>query len=138
MTLVEYLQTHNMKQIELSALSGVPVSCINRHIHKGTGFSAEYMSKLEKLGIEFADKTEDPKGEKLLSGFDYFKNGIRYMMNTGKKADSIHCWTEEQVDYVTNYLNHRKIAYYCYYKDCYWVINYDKTVKEEDVCQEIR
>ena len=35
MTIVEYLETHKMKQVELAKLSGVPVGSINRHINHG-------------------------------------------------------------------------------------------------------
>ena len=130
MTIVEYLETHKMKQVELAKLSGVPVGSINRHIHHGNNFAKKYADKLEKLGIEC-----NTKAEKDLSGFDHFRNGLRYMLNSDKKADVIYCWSKEQVDYATQRLNSRKIAYYCYYKDCYWVIHYDKNLDISDqVC----
>ena len=130
MTLVEYLEVNKMTQVELAKLTGVPVESINRHINHGGGFSPKYTHALEVLGIEFKLKRE-----KELNGFDHFKNALQYTLDATKKADVIYCWTNEQVDYATKCLNRRKIAYYSYYKDCYWVIHYDKSLDiEERVC----
>ena len=129
-TLVEYLEVNNMKQVELAKLTGVPVESINRYIKHGGGFSPKYTHALRAFGIEIKGKNE-----KELNGFDHFKNALQYTLNATKKADVIYCWTNEQVDHATKCLNRRKIAYYSYYKDCYWVIHYDKSLDvEEQVC----
>lgn len=129
-TLVEYLEVNKMTQVELAKLTGVPVESINRYINHGGGFSPKYTHALRTVGIDIKNKRE-----REINGFDQFKFSVQYTLNATKKADVIYCWTNEQVDYATKCLNRRKIAYYSYYKDCYWVIHYDKSLDiEERVC----
>ena len=62
MTVEEYLKKHNMKQIELSRLSGVSPNAISK-LAKGEGrFGVQTANKLAKLGMkvelkDFKDKT---------------------------------------------------------------------------------
>lgn len=125
MTVEKYLETNNMTQTEFSKISGIPIVAINRHLKQNKKFHPKYFKSLENLGIEF-----EVKGDKELTGFDYFRNGVRYSLAWDRQG-TFFCYTEEQVNHVTTKLNEKKIAYYSYFKDCYWVINWDKRAEWE-------
>ena len=144
MTIVEYLEKHNMTQAELSRLVGISQAAINKAVKHGGGFCKENVEKLKEFGIEarvrryvgrakgIRNKTKgDFNG---FNGFIYFEDIVQIQIRASTE-DVIYCWSKEQVDYATKLLNSKGIAYYCYYKDCYWVIHYDKNLDISDqVC----
>ena len=132
MTLSEYLDVNNMTKTEFSKLTGIHITELSRYISKKRKVSAKNLEKLNKLGI-IVDWGMESKREKELSGFDYFRHGVRYALDSAKKSDTFHCWTTEQFEFVCGTLNRRKIAYYSYFKDCCWFVKYDKTEEFEQI-----
>lgn len=144
MTIVEYLEKNNMSQAELSRLTGVSKPAINKAIKHDSGFCKESVEKFKQLGIEvrlrsYVGRSKGSRNQTIsnshrFDGFIYFEDVLRVQIRLNKE-DVIYCYSKEQVDYATNLLNREGIAYYCYYKDCYWVIHYDKNLDISDqVC----
>lgn len=133
MTIQEYLSEHNMTQAEFSRMVGISPSSINNTIKHGRGFTPENAEKLKKLGIEVkVTKRFKKEGDEIIGRnsnvFSCFKVGVRDQL-TSLTQSVIYCWNKQQVEWVLDVLKRKKIAHYCYHKDCYWVVHYDKSLK---------
>lgn len=134
MTIQEYLSEHNMTQAQFSRMVGISFPAINKSIRHGSGFSKENVAKLKQFGVEAPVqrrgrvKGEHKNKKNKFDGFSYFEDNFLTQLSSVTE-DVVYCWSKRQVDYVTQLLNSRKIAYYCYHKDCYWVVHYDKSLK---------
>lgn len=120
MTVEQYIESSGMTQKAFCQLTGIPASSLSNYLYNGKGIHKKYFERLQELNIEC-----EGKSEKQLTGFDHFRNAVHYAIN-GAKTETLYCWNTEQIKYLTNLLNEKKIAYYSYFKDCYWVVKYDK------------
>lgn len=135
MTIQEYLSEHNMTQAEFSRMVGISPSSINNTIKHGSGFTQENAEKLKKLGIEVKVGKRQKKDEVIGRSSDAlscFKLGVRGQLSSLTQS-VIYCWNKQQFEWVVELLKRKKIAHYCYHKDCYWVVHYDKSLKRSEM-----
>lgn len=121
MTVEQYIESNGMTQKAFCQLTGIPMSSLSNYLTQNGNISTKYAKRLKELGIEY-----DAKSEKRMNGFDHFKAMVQYTVNGTNLKDTFYCYSEEQINYMTEYLNKKKIAYYSYLKDYYWVVKYDK------------
>ena len=46
--------------------------------------------------------------------------------------EDIYCYSLKKVNELTKYLNEKKVCYYVREVDGYWIVKYDRTLKEEE------
>ena len=77
-----------------------------------------------------------PKGEKSMSGWDYFKQIVRYTLER-EQYGTFPCFTLEAANYVVAKLNKKKIAYYSYFSQDCWIIKFDKSEEWMDQAEKL-
>lgn len=133
MTLLEYLEKNDMTKSELSRISGVSLPCLYNYLGKRSNLSPKNVELLRALGIECSIRDHVKTGVNNRSeGFELFKYAFNAMLKE-KSSDVFYCLNKKEIDYATNRLNEKKIAYYSYFKDYYWVIKYDKYADYSEV-----
>lgn len=133
MTLLEYLEKNNMTKSELAKISGVSLPSLYSYLRKGSNLSPKNVEKLKALGIKCTTRDySETETNNRLQGFELFKYAFNDMLKS-KSSDVFYCLNKKEIDYATNRLNEKKIAYYSYFKDYYWVIKYDKYADYSEV-----
>lgn len=130
MTIKEYLEQNNMTYKVLSELVGCSQATISS-AKQGKAVSERVAAKLNELGIEVAvAKPSGKKRKPKVMPTDYLyqeKLQINRLVR-----DDIYCYTLMKVNELTNYLNEKKICYYVRAEEGYWIVKYDRTLKEEE------
>ena len=124
-----------MTQAEFSRMVGISPSSINNTIKHGSGFTQENAEKLKKFGIEVKVGKRQKRDEVIGRNSDAlscFKLGVRGQLSSLTQS-VIYCWNKQQFEWVVELLKRKKIAHYCYHKDCYWVVHYDKSLKRSEM-----
>lgn len=133
MTIKEYVEKNHMTYTELAKLVGCPLSAITNIVKRNTAIKdVNRVKKFKELGIEV--RAYNPKlNKKKESGTGYLY--YEKIQVAKSRIDEIYCYTVEKVNAVTGYLNQRGICYYVRCKEGYWIVKYDRTIKEEEWVQ---
>ena len=124
-----------MTQAEFARMVKISPSSINNTIKHGSGFTQENAEKLKKFGIEVKVGKRQKRDEVIGRNSDAlscFKLGVRGQLSSLTQS-VIYCWNKQQFEWVVELLKRKKIAHYCYHKDCYWVVHYDKSLKRSEM-----
>ena len=132
MTIKGYLEQNKMTYKVLSGLVGCSQATISGIVKHGKGIrDKRIIAKLNELGIEV--KVYKPVVKKYKakeSMVDYLHQEKLHISRFVR--DDIYCYSVNKVNELTKYLNEKKICYYVRAEDGYWIVKYDKTVKEEE------
>lgn len=134
MTIKEYLEQNKMTYKVLSELVGCSQATISGVVKHGKGIrDKRIINKLNELGIEVVEaKPSDNKFKpKTKEGVTDYLYQEKLHINRFVR-DDIYCYSVNKVNELTKYLNEKKICYYVRAEDGYWIVKYDKTVKEEE------
>ncbi len=133
MTIQEYVEKYRITYGKLAELVGCSNYTISTIANRNTAVKdSNYLRRFKELGIEV--KAYNPKlNKKKESGTGYLY--YEKIQVAKSRIDEIYCYTVEKVNAVTGYLNQRGICYYVRCKEGYWIVKYDRTIKEEEWVQ---
>ncbi len=131
MTVKEYIEQNNMTCKALSEIVGCSQATISS-AKRGKGIrDKRFINKLKELGIEVV--VAKPSGEKRKvreSMTDYLYQ--EKLQISRFVREDIYCYSVNKVNELTEYFNEKKICYYVRAKDGYWIVKYDRSLKEEE------
>lgn len=130
MTVQEYVKKNNMTMKDLSKIVGCSSATIYQLAKGGRRITNKaFAAKLTELGIDFEvyDLSRD-RSKKRLTDFIYQED----LHIRESPIGEIYCYSLERVNELTKYLNEKKIFYHVRSKDGYWIVKYDRTLKEEE------
>lgn len=130
MTVQEYVKKNNMTMKDLSEIVGCSSATIYELAKGGRRITNKaFAAKLTELGIDF-EVYDFAKGrnKKRLTDFIYQEE----LHIRESPIGEIYCYSLERVNELTKYLNDKKICYYVRAKEDYWIVKYDRTLKEEE------
>mgnify|MGYP000025442813 CR=1 FL=1 len=134
MTIKEYLEENKMTYKVLAELVGCSQATITNAVKYGKGLRKQsVIDKLKELGIEVRihdTRTQGQKKKPKESRDDYLYQ--EKLQISRFVREDIYCYSLKKVNELTKYLNEKKVCYYVREVDGYWIVKYDRTLKEEE------
>ena len=133
-TIEEFMKKHKMKKKDFASFLGITPMQLSGCLNKGKAFTKKARAILEANNIEYESyKQEKEKNKEQEFDFEnYFERGlITNFCHSKEDSGEYYCYTERQVNFITSYFNKKKIAYYSFFKEYYWVVKFDRNADFE-------
>jgi plasmid maintenance system antidote protein VapI len=128
-TIEEFMKKNKMKKKDFASFLGLNPAQLSRCLNQGKSFTKKTIRILEANNIEYESYKlkEEKKEEKEVDFENYFERGlITNFCHSKEDSGEYYCYTERQVNFITSYFNKKKIAYYSFFKEYYWVVKFDR------------
>ena len=128
-TIEEFMKKHKMKKKDFANFLGISPPRLAGCLNQGKAFTKKARAILEANNIEYQSYLQETKKttEKQLDFENYFERGVvTDYCHSKEDCGKYYCYTERQVDFITSYFNKKKVPYYSFFKEYYWIVKFDR------------
>ena len=128
-TIEEFMKNHKMKKKDFASFLGITPMQLSGCLNRGKSFTKKARAILEANNIEYESYKlkEEKKEEKEVDFESYFERGlVTNFCHSKEECGEYYCYNKRQVNFITSYFNKKRVAYYSFFKEYYWVIKFDR------------
>lgn len=140
-TIEEFMKQHQMKKKDFASFLGISHPRLSGCLNQGKTFPKKAKAILEANNIEYENYERELKSSKDqdIDFENYFEKGlVTDFCHSKEGCGEYHCYSERQVNFITTYFNKKKVAYYSFFKDYYWVVKFDRNEDFEVVYEGVQ
>ena len=128
-TIEEFMKKHKMRKKDFANFLGISPPRLAGCLNQGKAFTKKARAILEANNIEYESYKlkEEKKEEKEVDFENYFERGlVTNFCHSKEECGEYYCYNKRQVNFITSYFNKKRVAYYSFFKEYYWVIKFDR------------